>query len=337
MSRFLKIIVNVILICAILVAGALLIPSFAGIPMVVVDDVNMDTNLPRGSVTYAQEVDAEEISTGDNILMAQDGGQYVYQVQGISGETYTLEDTRSTDGQTRETQLTSPVEKVVMTVPFIGYASMALRTTEGLIVVGLAVIFVIILFILAEIWKKDDDEDEDEEDAEPEEAEDEDEDEEIAAMSRKEARRQKKAERKREKKARRAARASLDDEDEDEDDIRIAEPVKKKRKSRAADEEADGDSGVGKDLFRETESSLASDVAAFMNDSPGEETDESLEALKSVLEEDQEEDGDEVWKPAMPIRTKEELLKKARAEGDEPEVKEDEISGVTIIDYSDIL
>ena len=333
MSRFLKIIVNVILICAILVAGALLIPSFAGIPMVVVDDVNMDTNLPRGSVTYAQEVDAEEISTGDNILMAQDGGQYVYQVQGISGETYTLEDTRSTDGQIRETQLTSPVEKVVMTVPFIGYASMALRTTEGLIVVGLAVVFVIILFILAEIWKKDDDEDEDEEDAEPEEAEDEDEDEEIAAMSRKEARRQKKAERKREKKARRAARASL----ADEDDIRIAEPVKKKRKSRAADEEANGDSGVGKDLFRETESSLASDVAAFMNDSPGEETDESLEALKSVLEEDQEEDGDEVWKPAMPIRTKEELLKKARAEGDEPEVKEDEISGVTIIDYSDIL
>ena len=335
MSRFLKIIVNVILICAILVAGALLIPSFAGIPMVVVDDVNMDTNLPRGSVTYAQEVDAEEISTGDNILMAQDGGQYVYQVQGISGETYTLEDTRSTDGQTRETQLTSPVEKVVMTVPFIGYASMALRTTEGLIVVGLAVVFVIILFILAEIWKKDDDEDEDEEDAEPEEAEDEDE--EIAAMSRKEARRQKKAERKREKKARRAARASLDDEDEDEDDIRIAEPVKKKRKPVVQEAETEEEtSGVGKDLFEETESSLASDVAAFMSDISREEAEGSPESLKTVLEEDQE-DGDGSWKPAMPVRTKEELLRKARAEGDEPEVKEDEISGVTIIDYSDIL
>lgn len=45
----------------------------------------------------------------------------------------------------------------------IGYVSMALRSTEGLIIVGLAVVFVIILFILAEVWKKDDDEEEDEE------------------------------------------------------------------------------------------------------------------------------------------------------------------------------
>lgn len=336
MSRFLKIIVNIILICAILVAGALLIPSFAGVPMVVVDDVNMDTNLPRGSVTYAQEVDAEELSTGDNILVVQDGSRYVYQVQGISGETYTLEDTRSTDGQTRETQLTSPVEKVLITVPFIGYASMALRTTEGLIVVGLAVVFVIILFILAEIWKKDEDEDEDEEEAQLEDTEDEDEEEESAALSRREARQERKAARKKEKKARKAARAS-DQEEEEEEEIRIAEPVKKKRKPVVQEAETEEEtSGVGKDLFEETESSLASDVAAFMSDISREEAEGSPESLKTVLEEDQE-DGDGSWKPAMPVRTKEELLRKARAEGDEPEVKEDEISGVTIIDYSDIL
>ena len=39
---------------------------------------------------------------------------------------------------------------------------------------------------------------------------------------------------------------------------------------------------------------------------------------------------EEEWKPAMPVRTKEELLKKAQADGDEPEVRDDEVSGVTL-------
>ena len=39
----------------------------------------------------------------------------------------------------------------------------------------------------------------------------------------------------------------------------------------------------------------------------------------------------------MPILTAEELLKKAEEAGDHPKVIEDEETGVTILDYSDIL
>ena len=39
----------------------------------------------------------------------------------------------------------------------------------------------------------------------------------------------------------------------------------------------------------------------------------------------------------MPRYTKEELLERAKAAGDEPELIVDELSGVTFLDYSSIL
>lgn len=317
MSRFLKVIVNAILICAILVAGALLIPPFAGIPMVVVDEVDMDTNLSQGSVTYAKEVQPGDIAVGDSILINQEGGQYVYQVEEINGDLYTLKDTISSDGQTQELQLTARTEKVLITLPFIGYASMALKTTEGLIVVGLAVVFVIILFILAEIWKKDDEEDDEDEEEETEEE---------PVISKKEARKQKKAEKKARKSGKKGRKEEAEEEPEEE--IRIAEPAGKTSAERRESEEPE------KDLFAEMENAMASDIASFMEE----------DAVKTEPKENQvpeiniqEETGEKTWKPAMPVRTKEELLKKAHAEGDDPKVREDELSGVTLVDYSDIL
>ena len=162
MSKVLKTIVNVILFCAIVVAAGLLIPPFAGVTTVMVDDVDMQTNLSQGSVAYAVEKDSSELKQGDKVLVSQDGGQYVYVVDSIDGSSVVLDDQLSTDGGTTQQELGSTVQKVMLVVPVIGYVSMALRNTEGLIIVGLVVVFVIILFILAEVWKKDDDEDEEE-------------------------------------------------------------------------------------------------------------------------------------------------------------------------------
>ena len=102
-------------------------------------------------------------------------------VDSIDGSSVVLDDQLSTDGGTTQQELGSTVQKVMLVVPVIGYVSMALRSTEGLIIVGLAVVFVIILFILAEVWKKDDDE-EDEENEDTQEDESEEEQEEIKMM-----------------------------------------------------------------------------------------------------------------------------------------------------------
>lgn len=398
MSKVLKTIVNVILFCAIVVAAGLLIPPFAGITTVMVDDVDMQTNLPQGSVAYAVEKDRSELKQGDKVLISQEGRQYVYVVDSIDGSSVVLDDQLSTDGGTTQQELGSTVQKVMLVVPVIGYVSMALRSTEGLIIVGLAVVFVIILFILAEVWKKDDDEEEDEEDEDGQEDESE---EEPAVMSRRQKKKARKADKKKQKQEEKAAvaeakarakrerqeaklakknqKAHMMDESEQEPEAIPAEPMEEtqaadstqeivlpqkpmqeeqtagntqeivlpteetQEKQESTDETEDPD----KTFLEETASLFAADIASMMGENQTKETEEPEETdpldsteqtqpvvLETVSEEKQE-TGDK--KLAMPVYTKEELLQKAEADGDEPEVIEDEVSGVTLVDYSDVL
>ena len=399
MSKVLKTIVNVILFCAIVVAAGLLISPFAGITTVMVDDVDMQTNLPQGSVAYAVEKDRSELKQGDKVLISQEGRQYVYVVDSIDGSGVVLDDQLSTDGGTTQQELGSTVQKVMLVVPVIGYVSMALRSTEGLIIVGLAVVFVIILFILAEVWKKDDDEEEDEENEDAQE--DEFEEEEPAVMSRRQKKKARKADKKKQKQEEKAAvaeakarakrerqeaklakknqKAHMMDESEQEPEAIPAEPMEEiqaadstqeivlpqkpmqeeqtagntqeivlpteetQEKQESTDETEDPD----KTLLEETASLFAADIASMMGENQTKETEEPEETdpldsteqtqpvvLETVSEEKQE-TGDK--KLAMPVYTKEELLQKAEADGDEPEVIEDEVSGVTLVDYSDVL
>ena len=398
MSKVLKTIVNVILFCAIVVAAGLLIPPFAGITTVMVDDVDMQTNLPQGSVAYAVEKDRSELKQGDKVLISQEGRQYVYVVDSIDGSSVVLDDQLSTDGGTTQQELGSTVQKVMLVVPVIGYVSMALRSTEGLIIVGLAVVFVIILFILAEVWKKDDDEEEDEEDEDGQEDESE---EEPAVMSRRQKKKARKADKKKQKQEEKAAvaeakarakrerqeaklaknnkKAHMMDEPEQEPEAIPAEPMEEtqaagstqeivlpqelmqeeqsagntqeivlpteetQEKQESTDETEDPD----KTLLEETASLFAADIASMMGENQTKETEKPEETDPSdspeqtqpvVLEavpEEKQEIGDK--KLAMPVYTKEELLQKAEADGDEPEVIEDEVSGVTLVDYSDVL
>ncbi len=398
MSKVLKTIVNVILFCAIVVAAGLLIPPFAGITTVMVDDVDMQTNLPQGSVAYAVEKDRSELKQGDKVLISQEGRQYVYVVDSIDGSSVVLDDQLSTDGGTTQQELGSTVQKVMLVVPVIGYVSMALRSTEGLIIVGLAVVFVIILFILAEVWKKDDDEEEDEEDEDGQEDESE---EEPAVMSRRQKKKARKADKKKQKQEEKAAvaeakarakrerqeaklakknkKAHMMDEPEQEPEAIPAEPMEEtqaagstqeivlpqelmqeeqsagntqeivlpteetQEKQESTDETEDPD----KTLLQETASLFAADIANMMGENQTKETEkpEETDPLDSteqtqpvvleVVPEEKQETGDK--KLAMPVYTKEELLQKAEADGDEPEVIEDEVSGVTLVDYSDVL
>lgn len=392
MSKVLKTIVNVILFCAIVVAAGLLIPPFAGITTVMVDDVDMQTNLPQGSVAYAVEKDRSELKQGDKVLISQEGRQYVYVVDSIDGSGVVLDDQLSTDGGTTQQELGSTVQKVMLVVPVIGYVSMALRSTEGLIIVGLAVVFVIILFILAEVWKKDDDEEEDEEDEDGQEDESE---EEPAVMSRRQKKKARKADKKKQKQEEKAAvaeakarakrerqeaklakknkKAHMMDEPEQGPEAIPAEPMEEtqaadstqeivlpqklmqeeqttgntqeivlpteatQEKQESTDETEDPD----KTLLEETASLFAADIASMMGENQTKETDplDSTEQTQPVVletvSEEKQETGDK--KLAMPVYTKEELLQKAEADGDEPEVIEDEVSGVTLVDYSDVL
>ena len=398
MSKVLKTIVNVILFCAIVVAAGLLIPPFAGVTTVMVDDVDMQTNLSQGSVAYAVEKDSSELKQGDKVLVSQDGGQYVYVVDSIDGSSVVLDDQLSTDGGTTQQELGSTVQKVMLVVPVIGYVSMALRSTEGLIIVGLAVVFVIILFILAEVWKKDDDEDEEEDEDDEEDESEEEQEEEPAVMSRRERKKARKAEKKKQKQEEKAAVAeakarakqerqeaklakknkNADVEDTEEtpeeipaeaadltqkivlpedltqeaQDMGSTQEVVLPAEEHQPEEESTENEDPNKSLLEETASLFAADIASMMSENQPEETEpeaaeqeeeteepEDMDLTQPVVLEEvsEEEQEPEEKKLAMPVYTKEELLAKAEADGDQPEVIEDEVSGVTLVDYSDVL
>lgn len=363
MSKFLKVVVNVILICAIVVAGGLLIPPFAGVTTVIVDELDMDTNLARGAVAYAVSVPKEEFKNGDKVLISEGASQYVYEITGMDGEKFVLEDKLSTDGGTAERTLSNTARKVVLIVPYIGYVSMALRTSEGLIIVGLAVVFIIILFILAEIWKKEDDEDDEEPDGDGEELNPEDEEEEpvpgrrqqkkAEKKARKEAKKQKKLEAKAERK--RNKKGKTEEDTAEQENAQQEEPEMPPERAAVVDPEPeqDGKQEPGtmpeQDLFAETKDLFAANIADILQersdsgvkngDVNGTQDETAVQTDETAAQADEtaEQEKLQTKKLAMPVYTKEELLQKAQASGDEPKVIEDEYSGITLLDYSDIL
>lgn len=396
MGRFLKWIVNIILLCAIVIAAALLIPPLAGVTTAMIDEVDMDTNLPRGSVTYARDVAADDLEAGDDVLILESGKTYVYRVKNLdTGDgTCTLEDTRTAGAEEVTRTFTGDVSKVVLTVPFIGYIPMAMKSTEGLIVIGLAVVFVIILFILAELWRADRDDEEEEEEEEnpepadearqtlpvdtpsqimeeasseiasvvssvvaeesqPEEIRQPEEDGELDEIDRK--LRQEPEYLSEEEVLRQAEETDgtvTADSEEDavilslEEDIRSEEERMQEINDGAPEEIV-----LEQETVPEEEPAVEETVieeAALLEEPVSEEetmetaeemTEEKIPAAEPYVQEQEveEEVQTDERKLAMPLYTADELLAKAREKGENPRVVKDEKTGVTLLDYSDLL
>ncbi len=379
MSRFLKVIVNIILVGAILTAAALLVPPLAGVQTFVMDDMSMQTNLAPGSVTYAVDKEAGELKNGDKVLEQASSGSYVYRVTNLNvqEDTCTLTAPNTSPQLTKEANISNGVAKVVFTIPVIGYVVMAMKTTEGLIIIGLAVLFVILLFILSEVWKKDEDDEDEEEDEEAESleedgrrrmTEEEDEDEDGEDLSRKEKKRKKKeakAARKAEKKEKkRKKKTDFEEEIQEEDlipeetpeEIPAAVPENTDMKSveeelaamvRQFEQEAAQENGSAWAAEEEV-SGATVDLSQVMtgkeegSENPSEETKETDPPQENVKEKaepqiqippvfGEEEPSSE---PVIPNYSVQELLRRAKDSGIDPDVVEDKEADVTLVDYS---
>ena len=407
MSKFLKVIVNLVVLFSIVVATALLVPPFVGIDTVMNDNTNTETNIPVGSVAYGKEIKVKELKKKDRIIYSEGSSTYVYEITDMdaSAGAYEVKDPYSKSSEAEVVTLQKSVPKVAVVVPFIGYAAIALQSKEGLIVIGLGIVLLIILFILSELWRKDDDDDdEDDEEDDNEDDEDDDEDDEEE-MSRKERRRLKKEEKRRRKEEKRRLKEAEEDEEYEEDDDEEEELSRKerrrlkkeeKRRRKLAkkglledddEEEESSETEIAEpvsldegqqheelqgfdEAMKEAMSSIAlgvSQVNASENSEqetvpekePAKEVDiegtepempeeipaadvpEAAEDIQSEnLFEMQEEISDEpkVDVNAVPkMPSLEELLAKAEAAGEKPEVKKDKENEVTLLDYSDIL
>ena len=392
MSKFLKFIVNLVVICAILVAAALLVPPFAGVNTVMNDNSSKDTNLPVGSVAYGREIDAASLKKGDKIIYTNNNKAYVYKVTDMdsSAGSYKVKSVYDKNAKEETVQLINNAVKVVVVVPYIAYAAIALQSKEGLIVVGLGVIFLIILFILAELWRKDeaddeDDEDEDEEASDEEDSEDDEDedDDEEEKLSRRERKRLKKEEKRRKKLAKKGLLDEEETEDEEEEaPVLEAAPVPEKQPDEYDSAMKDAMASIAESIAKvqngeieapdkvqetivpqetaeiilgiedaeETESSDASAVEMVSDDSAVQETAEKEAAQPqeetAAQEEVQQEEEMESEPEEVPVVDKEavlpapsvtELLSKAEAAGESPEVIEDKDNEATLLDYSKLI
>ena len=416
MSKFLKVIVNLVVLFSIVVAAALLVPPFAGIDTVMNDNTNTETNIPVGSVAYGKEIKVKELKKKDRIIYNEGSSTYVYEITDMdaSAGAYEVKDPYSKSSEAEVVTLQKSVPKVAVVVPFIGYAAIALQSKEGLIVIGLGIVLLIILFILSELWRKDDDDDDEDDEEEDNEDDEDDGEDDEEEMSRKERRRLKKEEKHRRKEEKRRLKEAEEDEEyEEDDDEEEEEELSRKERRRLKKEEKRRRKLAKKGLlededeeepFETSETESTEPVSLDEGQQQGEQQNEELqgfdeamkEAMSSIalgvsqvnasenseqgavpetepakgadiegtepempeeipaadvpetaediqsenLSEMQEEISDEpkVDANAVPkMPSLEELLAKAEAAGEKPEVKKDKENEVTLLDYSDIL
>lgn len=355
MSKLLKVIVNTLLLLAILSAGALVIPPFAGITTLVSDGMG-NTNISRGAVTYAKKTDTSSVATGDKILVDDNSGKYIYTIQSLDIAVGTASVKNVISGDTTEITVRATVSKVIVTIPVIGFLSMAAQSREGIMIIGLAILFLVILFILSEVWKRDEEEDEEEEE------EDEDEDDEKASeelRSRKKAalvEKKKREEQEMTEQLRAADQKTAEEEKQDEFEIPDLEEEEEEETEQVSFNTVDLQNLVRGEETEEipeaveeteiVEEAAAEETAEEVTEETEEtesaepETVEEIEEFEETIEEPEEEPEPEPSEPielAMPVYTAEELLQKAHAAGDDPKVIEDPATGITILDYSDIL
>lgn len=350
MSKLLKVIVNTLLLLAILSAGALVIPPFAGITTLVSDGMG-NTNISRGAVTYAKKTDTSSVATGDKILVDDNSGKYIYTIQSLDTAAGTASVKNVISGDTTEITVRATVSKVIVTIPVIGFLSMAAQSREGIMIIGLAILFLVILFILSEVWKRDEEEDEEEEE--------EDEDDEKASeelRSRKKAaleEKKKREEQEMTEQLRAADQKTAEEEKQDEFEIPDLEEegteqvsfntvdlqnLVRGEETEEIPEAVEETEIVEEAAAEETAEEVTEETEETESAEP--ETVEEIEEFEETIEEPEEEPEPEPSEPielAMPVYTAEELLQKAHAAGDNPKVIEDPATGITILDYSDIL
>ena len=353
MSKLLKVIVNTLLLLAILSAGALVIPPFAGITTLVSDGMG-NTNISRGAVTYAKKTDTSSVATGDKILVDDNSGKYIYTIQSLDTAAGTASVKNVISGDTTEITVRETVSKVIVTIPVIGFLSMAAQSREGIMIIGLAILFLVILFILSEVWKRDEEEDEEEEEEDEDDEDDEKASEEL--RSRKKAaleEKKKREEQEMTEQLRAADQKTAEEEKQDEFEIPDLEEegteqvsfntvdlqnLVRGEETEEIPEAVEETEIVEEAAAEETAEEVTEETEETESAEP--ETVEEIEEFEETIEEPEEEPEPEPSEPielAMPVYTAEELLQKAHAAGDDPKVIEDPATGITILDYSDIL
>ena len=362
MSKFLKFIVHFVIICTIGIVLGLALPPFFGVTTVIVDSPDKVTNLAMGSVTYAIPVKTEEVNAGTPIIVRDEEGTYRYNLVSVDRATNTgvVIDPDASASQNINVSVKNWVPKVVVTIPLIGYLLTATESTEGMIVLGLVLLFLIILYVIAELWKKPETLDEYEDlqgdrrylktskelkmEEKARERRMQEEDRELLYG---EKARRKKAKKEQRKKIHTGGFVDEIYEDDLEEETE-SRPVRRQAAKVQPENMQAAASEAHELLKKEIAAATAEEPADDYEDIPDNLT-ERLPSFRELQEErarlrreeemweEEEEELAEIQKLAMPAWTASQLADRAKKAGDAPDIVRDSITKVTLFDYSDIM
>ncbi|MDO5337048.1 MAG: hypothetical protein Q4E89_06255 [Eubacteriales bacterium] len=342
MSKFLKFIVHFIIICTILCIVALSVPPLLGIKTTIIDGSYTDTNMLLGSVTYSIQTEPSDLKLGDSLVVENGTSVRRYTVMNVNlaGENCLVKDPIIMGDYTETISIKNGAFKTILAVEGIGYLMVATQSKEGMVILGIAVLVLIILYIIAELWKKN-----------PSDKKKRKKDDDAQLKSAKELRREEReriAQQKMEEKLMRAEEKSLrrqekkhkkgsktvrtggfiDEIDEDDDEL---EELFEEREERPATEVQAATTEAHEELKKE--------IAAATAEMPTEAQMTEAQSQKGMEAADQslEEEPAEIKDVAIPLYTAEELARKVKESGDIPDVMREEISKVVLFDYSKII
>lgn len=358
MSKFLKFIVHFIVICTIACVVGLAVPPFLGITTEIMDDPSRETNLSMGSVTYAIPVKTEEAAIGDSILYQSESEAYRYMITEMDKENniFKVINLKNPNSDPITVQVKDYIPKVVVTVGYVGYLLLATESIEGLIIVGLAVLFLVILYIIAELCKKEPKDEYAEEELETGYIKSKKElkrEEKERQRRYKEEERQIKKEDKQRKKGKKQERKKIktggfvDEIYEDELDMENSQQIEPKQ----TDTVASATSEAHELLKKEIAAATADEAEEIQSDAQKEVYDAKTEVivpqvketLKQVSQEQSKECLDEVpeeveiRRMAIPSWSAAQIAEMAKNQGDAPDIVKDDVTKVTLFDYSDIV
>ena len=373
MSKFLKFIVHFIVICTIVCVVGLAVPPFLGITTEIMNDSSKETNLPMGSVTYAIPVQTEEAAVGDSILYQSDSKAYRYMITEMDKKNnlFKVVDPSDKSGEAITVEVKDYIPKVVITIGYVGYLLIATESIEGLIILGLAVLFLIILYIVAELVKKEPQDDYDQEDTEP-----------GYVKSKKELKREEKARERRYKeeerqikKEERARKKGKEPERKKiktggfvdeiyEDDLEPEKPkqptavqaataatseahelLKKEIAAATADEPVKAEEPVQEKIQQPAAEPVLSSPVSGKTEVIVPQVKEQLRQMMKASDrkpiEGEEPEADEmlteVKRMVIPAWSAAQIAEDAKNQGDAPDIVRDDVTKVTLFDYSDII
>lgn len=332
MSKFLRVLVRIILILLVACGAALLLPPLFGVDTVVIQGES--GNLDRGTVVYAKSTAPSDLKSGDTFLHAGENDQIdSYVVKEYDSTDDVIIASESADAAEQKLQANGDtVRKIVFTVPFIGYLFIATQSTTGLMILGGVLLIIIILFIISEVLKRSEEGDEDDAG---------DEDDYFTSLEKKKTEKF----------------AAEREEEEEQKETGDSFPVEGEGEEFISNLKG----AVTGNVFQESGDAALSARDEGPKAAPDEEDVVKTDglpnvqaALEAALEGRQINTATKnVQHPkvqerhttpktgeiqlAIPIHTADEFLEKARKDGDEPEVREDEGTGITIVDYSKCL